>query len=562
MIANFPRLRQRCAWPRVTQPLALGWWLACACIALLVLLPVITLIGHALQGSGELWPHLRSHVLPQALWETLLLLGGVAVLVIVLGTGSAWLVTAYDFRGRRLLSWALLLPLAVPSYIVAYVYLDLLHPVGDLQTWLRELLGYTSPREFRLPELRSLGGCILLLSLVLFPYVYLPTRALFMMQAAGVLDAARSLGAGAGRRFFRIALPLARPAIAAGASLALMEALNDIGAAELLGVRSLTVSVYATWVNRSSLAGAAQIALFMLVLVISLIALERWARRHQHYASSARQQRSLTPRALPPAAWLLVAMAWLAVTLGFVVPALHLLKVSLESWQLMGWDKSLLDKTRNTLLLASSATLIAALLAFVLAYSLRLARGSTGMALLVRTASLGYAIPGTVLAIGLLGPLGWLDGQLDSTAQDWWGISTGLVLSGTGVALVYAYVARFLAIGTGSLEAGLHKIPYSLDDAARSLGTGSGARARRIHWPLTRPALAAAMLLIFVDCMKELPASLLLRPLNVETLATHLYGEASRGSYESGAMAALMIVLAGVVPILLLSRYGLQQASR
>lgn len=535
---------------------SLGWWLASLLLALLVLLPVISLAGHALQGSGELWPHLRAYVLPQALSQTLWLLLGIGSLTIVLGTGSAWLVTAYKFPGRRLLSWALLLPLAVPSYIVAYVYLDILHPIGPLQSGLRELLGYSSPREFRLPDIRSLSGCILLLSLVLYPYVYLPTRALFLMQAAGVLDAARTLGASPARRFYRIALPLARPAIAVGASLALMEAINDIGAAELLGVRTLTVSVYSTWVNRSSLPGAAQIALFMLLLVVSLIVLERWARRRQHYASNARQHRPLTPLGIRGAGWLLVTLAWLLVALGFALPFGHLLLSSIERVSAMGLDASLWQKTWHTLLFAALATGIAALLAFVLAYSLRLARGHSAMALLVRLASLGYAIPGTVLAIGLLGPLGRFDGWVDDYSQALFGVSTGLLLSGTGAALVYAYVARFLAIGAGGLEAGFHKIPYSLDDAARSLGRGELARARLIHWPLSRPAMAAAMLLVFVDCMKELPATLLLRPLNVDTLATHLYGEASRGSYESGAIAALLIVLAGVLPIVLLSRYG------
>ncbi|QEI13824.1 ABC transporter permease [Cellvibrio japonicus] len=535
---------------------SIGWWLASLLPACLVLLPVLSLVGYALEGSGELWPHLRAYVLPQALSQTLGLLVGVGCLVIVLGTGSAWLVTAYQFPGRRLLSWALLLPLAVPSYIVAYVYLDILHPIGPLQTGLRELLGYSSPREFRLPDIRSLGGCILLLGLVLYPYVYLPARALFLMQAAGVLDAARTLGAGPGRSFFHIALPLVRPAVAVGASLALMEAINDIGAAELLGVRTLTVSVYATWVNRSSLPGAAQIALFMLVLVVSLMVLERWVRRHRQYAASARQSRHLTAHPVRGAGWLLVAAAWLLVGLGFVLPATHLLLSSVERISAMGVDASLLDKTVNTLLFAAIATLIAAVIAFVLAYSLRLARANPAMGLLVRIAGLGYAIPGTVLAIGLLGPLGWFDDWLDNRSQALLGVSAGLALSGTGAALVYAYVARFLAIGAGSLEAGFHKIPLSLDDAARSLGRGELARARLIHWPLSRPALTAAMLLIFVDCMKELPATLLLRPLNVDTLATHLYGEASRGSYESGAIAALLIVLAGVLPIILLSRYG------
>ncbi len=536
-----------------------GWWLISLVSALLVLVPVVSLIGYASQGSGELWPHLRAYVLPQALKDTLLLLLGVGSLVIVLGVSSAWLVTAYEFPGRRLLSWALLLPLAVPTYIVAFAYLDLLHPVGPFQTGLRELLGYSSPRDFRLPDIRSMGGCILLLGLVLYPYVYLPARALFMMQAAGVLEASRSLGAGPRRTFFRVALPLARPAIAVGASLALMEALNDIGAAEFLGVRTLTVSIYATWINRGSLAGAAQIALFMLVIILSLLALERWARRHQRYAGNARQGRPLSPQRLHGSGWLLAGLAWLVVGLGFAVPFGHLSVEAIKRLQFAGLEASILRETLNTVSMAAIATLVATGLAFALAYSLRLARQSSGARLLVRTASLGYAIPGTVLAIGLLAPLNWMDAGLDNLSHWLLGTGTGLLLTGSGAALVYAYVARFLAIGTGGLEAGLGKIPLSLDDAARSLGAGTNRRAGRIHLPLSRPALAAAMLLIFVDCMKELPATLLLRPLNFETLATHLYAEAARGTYESGALAALLIVIAGLIPILLLSCYGERQ---
>jgi iron(III) transport system permease protein len=534
-----------------------GWRLTCLFVALLVLLPVLTIAGHALQGSGDLWPHLRTYVLPQALRDTLVLLLGVGTLVIAIGTGSAWLVTAYDFPGRRILAWGLLLPLAVPTYIVAFAYLDLLHPIGPIQTGLRDLLGYSSPRDLRLPDIRSMGGCILLLGLVLYPYVYLPTRAIFMMQASGLLDASRSLGASPTRTFFRVALPLARPAIAVGASLALMEALNDIGAAEFLGVRTLTVSIYSTWVNRSSLAGAAQIAMFMLAIVLSLIALERWARRHRQYAATARQGRAMAPRALTGVkAWLLVMITGVPITLGFILPTGYLLVEAAKRIAFAGIDQKIVDETITTLGISAIATLVAAGLAFVLVYSLRLARNAAGLRLLVRCASLGYAIPGTVLAIGLLAPLAWFDAALDTSARAFFGISTGLLLSGSGVALVYAYVARFLAIGTGGIEAGFSKIPYSLDDAAKSLGVHSAHRARQIHWPLSRPAIAAAMLLIFVDCMKELPATLLLRPLNVETLATHLYGEAARGSYESGAIAALLIVLAGLVPIILLSHYG------
>lgn len=535
-----------------------GWWLCAGISALLVLLPVGSLALHAAQGSGDLWPHLIAHVLPQALRDSVLLLAGVGVLVVAMGSGTAWLVTACDFPGRRVLSWALLLPLAMPTYIVAFAYLDLWHPVGPLQVGLRALLGVDSPRDLRLPDIRSMGGCILLLGLVLYPYVYLPARALFQMQAAGLVEAARTLGAGPWRTFFGVALPLARPAIAAGASLALMEALNDIGAAEFLGVRTLTVSIYSTWINRSSLAGAAQIALCMLLVVVALIALERWARRHQRYAASGRQHTRLQPRRLRgTTGWLLCALVSLPVLLGFGLPLTYLVVEAAKRIHFAGFEMPLLRELLHTIAYSAAATLLATVLAFVLAYALRLA-ATPAMRGVVRCAGLGYAIPGTVLAIGLLAPMAAFDTLVGDAAQSWFGISTGLLLSGSGAALVYAYVARFLAIGTGGIEAGFAKLPHSLDDASRSLGHGAGATAWRIHLPLSRPALAAAMLLVFVDCMKELPATLLLRPLNVETLATHLYGEAARGSYESGAVAALLIVLAGLLPIVLLTRMGQQ----
>ena len=559
-MARFPALHA--VFVRLFGGIGGGWLLGTAVLAALFLLPVLALFGHAAQGSGALWVHLADYVLPQALRDSVVLLTGVGLLVIVIGAGTAWLVTAYDFPGRAWLDWALLLPLAVPTYIVAFVYLDLWHPVGILQSSLRELLGYDSPRELRLPDIRSMGGCILLLGLVLYPYVYLPTRAIFLMQAAGLIEASRTLGAGPWRTFLRIALPLARPAIALGTSLALMEALNDIGAAEFLGVRTLTVSVYSTWVNRSSLPGAAQIALFMLAIVVSLIALERWARRHQRYAATGRQIARLLPQRIGGATgWLVCAIACLPVLLGFVLPAAYLVVETAKRLQFAGIEASILRETLNTVSISALATVLASAIAFVLAYTLRLAN-APGSHLLIRCASLGYAIPGTVLAIGLLAPLAWFDNTLDRVAGHWFGISTGLLLSGSGAALVYAYVARFLAIGMGSMEAGFSKIPHSLDDAARSLGASAGAVARRVHLPLGKPAIAAAMLLVFVDCMKELPATLLLRPLNFETLATHLYGEAARGSYESGAIAALLIVLVGLPPIVFLSRLGRQAGVR
>lgn len=528
---------------------------------MLVAAPLIVLAFIAAQGSGDLWPHLIAYVLPQALRDTVLLLGGVGVLVIVIGAGSAWLVTAYDFPGRRILNWALLLPLAMPTYIVAFAYLDLLHPVGPVQSALRALLGIARPRDLLFPDIRSMGGCILLLGLVLYPYVYLPTRAMFLMQAAGLVEASRLLGAGPVRLFFRIALPLAWPAVAAGATLALLETLNDIGASEFLGVRTLTRAIYSTWVNRSSLPGAAQIALLMFAIVLGLILLERWARRHRHQAPSARQARRVTPQPLSgAAAWLAPSIGALPILLGFLLPAGYLTVAATERIGFAGIPVSILVQTGNTILIAAMATAIAVLVGLFIVYAARLATGPVAGAL-ARGASVGYAIPGTVLAIGLLAPLAHFDNMVDQAARRYIGISTGLLLSGSGAALVYAYVARFLAVATGGIEAGFRKIPSSLDDAARTLGVPPLPALCRVHLPLMQPAIGAAILLVFVDCMKELPATLLLRPLNFETLATQLYAEAARGTYENGAVAALLIVMAGLLPVMLLARVGVQRST-
>lgn len=538
---------------RAPSPLS-GWLLAAGLIALGVLAPVAALAWFAAQGSGDLWPHLINTVLPQAIRDTAMLLAGVGALVIVIGTGSAWLVTAYDFRGRAVLDWALLLPLAIPTYIVAYAYLDVLHPIGPVQTTLRTLLGIANPRDLPFPDVRSMGGCILLLSLVLYPYVYLSTRAMFLMQAASLVEVARTLGHGRRRVFFHVALPLARPAIVVGTSLALMEALNDIGASEFLGVRTLTVSIYATWINRSSLPGAAQIALVMLVLVISLILIERWARRRQRYAAAAQQARRLVPQQLEGARGLAaLAIGLLPVLLGFCVPALHLANEAYKRVSFAGLSPDLLEETVNTVTMAAVATAVTIALGLVVAYSARIVQRRQAD-ILARFASVGYAIPGTVLAIGLLTPLAAFDNAVDGVMRSLFGISTGLILSGSGVALVYAYVVRFLAVANGGIEAGLAKVPHSLDHAARALGQSRLGTLLGVHLPLVRPALLSAALLVFVDCMKELPATLLLRPLNFETLATHLYAEAARGTYEDGAVAALLIVAFGLVPVILLAR--------
>lgn len=533
-----------------------GWRVATGLIAALVLVPVLALLVAALGGDAGLWPHLLAHVLPPTLLDTALLLAGVGALVVLLGTGSAWLVTAYDFRGRGVLDWALLLPLAVPTYIVAYAYMDLLHPIGPVQTFVRELFGLGGPQAFRLPEIRSLGGCVFVLGFVLYPYVYLTTRALFLMQSASLLEAARALGAGRGGVFVRVAVPLARPAIAVGTSLALMETINDVGASEFLGARTLTISIYSTWANRADLAGAAQIALAMLVVVAALLALEHGGRRRQRYAVSAQRARRMTPQRLHGAAGLgALALGAVPVLIGFVAPTAYLVVETIERVRFAGFPPGLLRTALDTVALSGIATVATVSLGLVVAYAARVAPGTWSRSA-ERVAGLGYALPGTVLAIGLLFPLGALDGLIADAGERWFGAAGGLLLLGSGAALVYAYSARFLAVASGGIAAGLERVAPALDQAARTLGERSGGVLRRIHLPLIRPAVAAAALLVFVDCMKELPATLLLRPLNLETLSTRLYAEAARGTYEEGAIAALIIVAAGLIPVLLLARVG------
>ncbi|MFD2031777.1 ABC transporter permease [Ancylobacter dichloromethanicus] len=526
---------------------------AAGAVVLLVLLPLLALGWTALKGSGDLWPHLLANVIPHALLETTLLVAGVGAVVGVIGTGTAWLVAVCRFPGRGVFEWALLLPLAIPTYIQAFVYVDAVHPLGPIPTLIRTSFGLR-PRDLWLPEVRSLPGCIILLGLVLYPYVYLSARAAFLVQTASVLDAARTLGGG-GRGRRSSASPCRLPARPSrwGVTLALMETVNDIGASEFLGVQTLTLSIYSTWLNRSSLPGAAQIALCMLVIMFALVLLERWGRRKLKTGNIGDRARPPARRALSPgAAGLAFLACLLPVLLGFVLPAGHLALTAWKRVSFHGVSETILVETVNTALFAALGTGLALLLGFAVVVALR--TGALRSSLALRLAGLGYAVPGTVLAVGLLVPLAGFDNLVSHLSQQVTGVSTGLLLSGSGAALIIAYVIRFLAIPVGGLEAGYGKIGSTLDMAARSLGERPGGVVRLIHLPMLRPALGAAALLVFVDCMKELPATLMLRPLNFETLASHVYAEAARGTYEDGALAALLIVLVGLVPVILLAR--------
>ncbi len=538
---------------RARRSVSPAWTITAALILGIMLLPVVTIAILALTPTDNIWPHLVSTVLPRALHQTVLLLIGVGLLTLAIGTATAWFVTMYRFPGRTLIDRLLVIPLAMPTYIVAYCYGDLLDYAGPVQSWLRAVFGWTSVRDYWFPEIRSLGGGVLVLSLVLYPYVYLTARASFVQQSVCVLEVARTLGRTALGTFWSVALPLARPALAAGVALALMECLNDIGAVQYLGIETLTVSVYTTWLQRSNLGGAAQLATVMLLFVAALFAAERLARGRGRFHHTTGRYRSIPFSDVEGwRGYLAAAICTLPFIFGFLVPFAVLIRPTIRfglEADLAGFWKT----AGNSVMLSVLAALLAVSCALVMAYAQRVASNRFTRPA-VQMAGLGYAVPGTVLALGLLIPLARLDNAVDALAREWLGISTGLLLSGSIIAIVLAYTIRFLAVSLGSVEAGLQRISPNLDAAARTLGQSSLQALWRVHMPLLVPALGAGGLLVFVDSMKELPATLLLRPFNFETLATEVYNYAALEQFEMAAPGALTIVAVGLIPVLLLHR--------
>ena len=528
-----------------------AWSLAVALILAIMLLPIAAVLVLALSAEADVWPHLISTVLPGSLLETAVLMAGVGALTLFTGAMTAWVITMYRFPGRNVLDRLLVIPLAVPTYIVAYCYVDLLDYTGPIQTGLRSLFGWRTVRDYWFPDVRSMGGAIFVISSVLYPYVYLTARASFVQQSVCALEVARTLGRTPFGAFTSVALPMARPALAAGTALALMECLNDLGAVQYLGVRTLSASVYATWLQRSSLGGAAQIASLLLVLVVALFIIERLARGQSQFHGTSRRYRSIPFADLQ--GWRAAAAClacFLPFACGFLAPFIILVLGALRHLPDIA-DGALWRAAANSVLLAAMAAVAAVALAIILSYARRVApNGFTRPA--VRLAGLGYALPGTVLALGLLIPLAGLDNGIDAFFRSRFGVSTGLLLTGSLFALVLAYCVRFLAVSLGAVEAGLEHISPSLDAAARTLGLSPFSTLRRVHVPLLLPALGTAGLLVFVDAMKELPATVLLRPFNFETLATYVYSLALLEQFEASSVGALAIVAAGLVPVLLL----------
>jgi len=518
--------------------------------AALILLPIVAVVGSVFGAAGETWAHLLRTVLGQYVLNTALLVAGVAAGVISIGVWSAWLVTAYRFPGQRALEWALLLPLAMPAYVMAYAYTDWLQFTGPVQGALRTLTGWQA-REYRFPEIRSLGGAALLLSFALYPYVYLLARTAFLDTSRGALEAGRLAGLGAWGSFWRVALPIARPAIAAGTALALMETLADFGTVSYFALEVFTTGIFKAWLSMGDPLAAGQLSVCLLAFVVVVLALERASRGRASYAGAMRS--SARPQHLSGAAAALAfAACAIPVLLGFLLPAGLLLQLAWSDPDAR-WGARLVSLIGNSFVLAGLAAFAGVLLATAMAYAARLAPGRL-IAMANRAASLGYAIPGAVIAVGVLVPLGRLDNWIAGGLESGLGVKPGLLLTGTIVALVYAYLVRFLAVALQTMEAGLAKVTPRMDEAARSLGATPAQTLARVHAPLLASSLAAAALLLFVDVLKELPATFALRPFNFDTLAIEAYNLAKDERLSEAAVPSLVIVAVGLVPLLLVTR--------
>ncbi|MFZ4639417.1 MAG: ABC transporter permease [Nodosilinea sp.] len=529
------------------------WILIISLIALAMMVPVVMIGASLFTQSSHSWYHLASTVLPEYIGNSLILMVGVGIGVLAIGVSTAWLVTSCQFPGGRWFEWLLLLPLAAPTYILAYLYTDTLEYFGPVQTLLRGIFGWQRATDYWFPNLRSLGGAILLFSLTLYPYVYLLTRVAFLEQSTATLEASRSLGCSPWRSFWLVALPLARPAIATGTALALMETLNDFGTVAYCSVSTFTTGIYRTWFGLGDRPGAVQLAAVLLLFIGALLLMERRSRQQTRYYQSLARPLAQSPYRLKgwraAGAWLVCSVP---VWLGLILPVILLLAMTVRNAGVT-LNPSFFMLSRNSLLLASITALLAMVIALVLAYGLRL-HPRPLLQLEVQAATLGYAVPGAVIAVGTLIPLATLDNGIDSWMRQSFGLSTGLILSGTIFALIMAYLVRFLALAFGAIVSGLAKIRPSLDEASRSLGQGPGQTLLAIHAPLLRGSLFTAVMAVFVDVMKELPATLIIRPFNFDTLAVKVYQYAADERLVEAAAPALAILLVGLLPVLWLSR--------
>lgn len=515
--------------------------------------PVLAVISSLAHPVVDVWAHLWRTQLAELTLNTLALLAGVGLGTLVVGTALGWLVTSYEFPGRGVFEWALILPLAVPAYVIGFAVLGLLDYAGPLQTALRQHLGPAAG----LPDPRAYWGIVLVMTLVFYPYVYLLARTAFREQGAATLETARTLGRSRWAAFREVSLPMARPSLAAGASLAMMEALADFGTVATFGYRTLTEAIYRVWYGMFDRVAAAQLASLLLLFALGLLVLERGLRGRARFVQS--QRRGPGVQRLQLSGWpagLATAGCSLVLSAAFIVPVAQLLLWAREA--AAGW-RSVVPAfgtvLANTVLLAGSTALVACVLALALGYALRL-HPAVPVRAAARLAGMGYALPGSVIAVGVLIPVAHLDHGLAAATEWLLGRPAGLVLTGSAAALVFAYTVRFLAVSLQTLEASLVKIPPSFDDAARSLGAGVGGTLTRIHLPLMRNGVLTALVLVFVETVKEMPATLLLRPFGLNTLAVAVWERTAESQWPEASVPALAIVAAGLLPVFLAIRFS------
>ena len=528
------------------------WSAGALVIAIIVVLPIAAVLWFALTPTDNIWPHLMATTFPRYLRNTVILMLSVGALTAVVGTTTAWLVTMYTFAGRRWLQWALLMPLAVPAYVGAYALVDFLEYAGPVQTALRGVMGWENAADYAFPAIRTRTAAAIVLSASLYPYVYLLARAAFREQSGAGFEVARALGVGPFGRFFRVGLPLARPAIAAGVAVVMMETVNDFGTVDYFAVQTLTTGIFTVWLQGGNLGGAAQLATCVLGMIVFLVVLEKVSRRKSKFFASVRGQRPVSRSALTRGQGVVAFVVCLVpVLVGFVLPVSVLSSHAFDAseWFQPGLRKALW----HTVTVAGGASVLTVLGGIFMVYGVRLSRRKLPKLLMPVTA-IGYAAPGAVLGLGILVPLAALDNRVADGVLAITGYDPGLMLTGTAGVLVMAYVVRFFAIAQGAADAAFGRVSPSLPMAARSLGQTAGGALRRVYMPLMQASIGSALLLVFVDAVKELPATLLLRPFGYDTLATRVHAKASLENISEAAPAALMITLVGLVAVILLAR--------
>ncbi len=537
-----------------TESMLTTWNVMLVLLTLMVVIPVVSILGLSLFPKENIWPHLLSTVLPRYVMNSLLLMLGVSIGVLLIGVATAWFVTLYDFPAKKLFEWLLIVPIAMPAYVIAYAYTDLLEFSGPVQGFLRDMFGWVSAKDYWFVDIRTLPGAVFVMSLVLYPYVYITARAGFLELSPSMLESSRVLGRSQTYTFFKVALPLARPSIVLGLTLALMETLNDFGTVDYFAVQTFTTGIFDVWLNMNNLGGAAQISTIALTFVMLLVWLERISRRQQRYFQQGHHRFEHLPitRLSGTKKWLVVLLCLMPVVFGFLVPSSLLLYYSVLYFA-ESWTAEFRALFFNSISLSLIAAFVATLFAIILTYSRWMSLGWFNR-FAVRLTSMGYALPGVILALGVLIPLASLDRWLDSLSEKYFGYDLGLLFSGTVFAILLAYVIRFLAVAFGSVESSMTKVTPTMDMAARTLGYTASETLIKFHLPLLRGGIVAALLLVFVDCMKELPATLVLRPFNFDTLATYVYQYASDEQLERCALGALVIVLSGLIPIIILNR--------